>query len=241
MHRGLQKIALGMIGIALVALAGLARAEDRAPWPAVQSNPLVIELYTSQGCSSCPPADMVLDQLADLPGVLALAFHVDYWDYIGWKDPFATPISTKRQKYYRHVLDNRYIYTPQFIIGGDASPNPSNDSLFDRALMDGSDETFVLLGTDEGGIVFPQTDDLGSAADIWLIHFDERHRTKITQGENSGRELTYRHVVREIRYLGDWRGEERRILWPEKTRFGAALIVQNREEGTILGTLVTMN
>ncbi|MAV47505.1 MAG: DUF1223 domain-containing protein [Rhodospirillaceae bacterium] len=241
MHLGARKFAVSMISAWLLAFVSPAQAEDRAPWPAVQSNPLVIELYTSQGCLSCPPADMVLDQLADLPGVLALAFHVDYWDYIGWKDPFATPVATKRQKYYRHVLDNRYIYTPQFIIGGDASPNPANESLFDRDLMDGAGEATLMLTSDERGILFPVTDNLSGPADLWLVHFDERHKTNITQGENAGRELQYRHVVREIRHLGDWHGEERLLHWPEKVRYGAALIVQNREEGTILATMFTMN
>ncbi|MAW53638.1 MAG: DUF1223 domain-containing protein [Geminicoccus sp.] len=241
MQLRLSNKALGLIWVLILAFTGPVSAEDRAAWPAVQSNPLVIELYTSQGCSSCPPADMVLDELAGIPGVLALAFHVDYWDYIGWKDPFATALSTKRQKYYRHVLGNRYIYTPQFIVGGNASPDLNGESLFDRDLIEGSEETDVILVTDEQGIRFPQTDALRNVADVWLVHFDEQHRTQIVAGENAGRELGYRHVVRDIRYLGDWRGEERMLRWPEKIRFGVALIVQSREDGTILATLVAMN
>ena len=215
------------------------KAEGGKPWTSVQTNPLVIELFTSQGCSSCPPADVVLDQIADIPGVLGLAFHVDYWDYIGWKDPFATSVSTKRQKYYRHVLGNRYIYTPQFVIGGNASPDPSSGSLIDRDSIR-APKTQIMLKVTDAGILMPLTGDLPNAADIWVVHFDERHETEITKGENAGRELGYRHVVREIQYLGDWRGQERLVAWPEKQRFGVALMVQDRDEGTILATLVAM-
>ena len=172
-------------------------------------------------------------------GALMLAFHVDYWDYIGWKDPFATSVSTKRQKYYRHVLGNRYIYTPQFVIGGNASPDPSSGSLIDRDSIR-APKTQIMLKVTDAGILMPLTGDLPNAADIWVVHFDERHQTEITKGENAGRELGYRHVVREIQYLGDWRGQERLVAWPEKQRFGVALMVQDRDEGTILATLVAM-
>lgn len=239
MHLWLQKIGVGFAALLMV-LGATARADDAAPWPSVQTNPLVIELYTSQGCSSCPPADEVLDELADIPGVLGLAFHVDYWDYIGWADPFAMANATNRQKYYRHVLGNRYIYTPQFVIGGNASPDPSQGSLFDRDLLSSPVEG-IMLKTSERGILIPTTQGLRSPADLWLVHFDERHHTKITDGENAGRKLGYRHVVREISHLGDWRGEERLLSWPKKPRFGAALIVQSRAEGTILATLVAMD
>ena len=240
MHLGLQKIAACTVGALLFLFFAVgAKAEDGKPWPSVQSNPLVIELYTSQGCSSCPPADLMLDQISYIPGVLGLAFHVDYWDYIGWKDPYALAVSTKRQKYYRHVLGNRYIYTPQFVIGGNASPDPSSGSVFDRDLIAGP-ENRVTLSVSKSGILFPATEGLGTPADVWLIHFDERHKTSITDGENAGRQLGYRHVVREVQYLGDWRGQERLLEWPIKLRFGAALLVQDRRQGTILATLVTM-
>ncbi|MDA8602932.1 DUF1223 domain-containing protein [Alphaproteobacteria bacterium] len=239
MHLRLQHIAKWAFGALMLAFAGGAHAEGGKPWTSVQTNPLVIELFTSQGCSSCPPADIVLDQIADIPGVLGLAFHVDYWDYIGWKDPFATSVSTKRQKYYRHVLGNRYIYTPQFVIGGNASPDPSSGSLIDRDSIR-APKTQIMLKVTDAGILMPLTGDLPNAADIWVVHFDERHETEITKGENAGRELGYRHVVREIQYLGDWRGQERLVAWPEKHRFGVALMVQDRDEGTILATLVAM-
>lgn len=203
----------------------------------------LVELYTSEGCHSCPPAEKWLNKLrADKrlwSSVVPVAFHVDYWDYIGWKDPFAHPLSTNRQKYYRHVLDNRYIYTPQFVIGGDWSPENGDESLFSQDLVD-SKSGKLMLATNDDGIQVPSYSDLSGPADVWLVHFDRWHSTSITAGENAGRELGYRHVVREIKHLGDWRGEERFLNWPKKTRYGAALIIQNRAEGSILATLVTM-
>ena len=240
MHLRLQHIAMRAYGALMLALASAAQADDAKPWASVQTNPLVIELFTSQGCSSCPPADLVLDQLADIPGVLGLAYHVDYWDYIGWEDPFATAVSTKRQKYYRHVLGNRYIFTPQFVIGGDVSPDPSSGSLIDRDAIR-PPQAQVMLKVNDAGIVMPLTNELANPADVWVVHFDEHHKTEITKGENAGRELGYRHVVREVQYLGDWRGQERLVGWPEKRRFGVALMVQDRDEGTILATLVAMD
>ena len=86
--------------------------------PAVADGPVVVELYTSQGCSSCPPADAMLHDLAARPDVIALALHVDYWDYIGWVDEFADPAYTRRQKQYAQVAGNPSVYTPQMVIGG---------------------------------------------------------------------------------------------------------------------------
>lgn len=233
-------LALALTWTLSLGAAAPAVADTAEPWPAVQKNPLVIELYTSQGCSSCPPADKMLHRLADHPGVLGLAFHVDYWDYIGWKDPFAHAHSTNRQKYYRHVLQNRYIYTPQFIVGGDWSPERGNTAMFDQDVID-KKSGHLMLTTDKNGIGVPSYDGLDGPADVWLMHFDRWHSTKITSGENAGHELGYRHVVREIKHLGDWRGEARTLRWPEKSRYGAALIIQDRAAGTILATLVTMN
>ena len=113
------RLVLGLgLALAPVSMAPTAGAQIWGPWPTFQINPLVIELFTSQGCHSCPPADMELEHLSDMPGVLGLSFHVDYWDYIGWADSFAQPGFTKRQKSYAAAAGERMVYTPQFVVGG---------------------------------------------------------------------------------------------------------------------------
>ena len=198
----LVRLALGyglglLLALAPVGMAPAARAQNSVgassgPWPTVQINPLVVELFTSQGCHSCPPADQELERLADMPGVLGLSFHVDYWDYIGWRDPFASPNATNRQKYYRHVLAKRYIFTPQFVVGGNWSPEGPT-SLLDQDLMRYKGDP-IMLSTDQDGIYLPETGALGGIADLWLVHFDHRHETEIRAGENAGRTLSLIHI-----------------------------------------------
>ncbi|MEC8710582.1 MAG: DUF1223 domain-containing protein [Pseudomonadota bacterium] len=231
-------LALASVSLVSVSMAPTAGAQIWGPWPTFQINPLVVELFTSQGCYSCPPADMELEQLADMPGVLGLSFHVDYWDYIGWRDPFASESATHRQKYYRHVLAKRYIFTPQFVVGGNWSPD-GRTSLLDQDLMAYKGDP-IMLKTDQDWIYLPETRGLNGIADLWLVHFDHRHETDIRAGENAGRTLAYRHVVRDIKHLGDWRGENRRIAWPPRTGYGIALLVQHRGDGTILASIAHM-
>ena len=166
-------LALAPVSLVSVSMAPTAGAQIWGPWPTFQINPLVIELFTSQGCHSCPPADMELEQLADMPGVLGLSFHVDYWDYIGWRDPFASEAATHRQKYYRHVLAKRYIFTPQFVVGGNWSPD-GRTSLLDQDLMAYKGDP-IMLKTDQDWIYLPESRGLNGIADLWLVHFDHRH------------------------------------------------------------------
>ena len=107
---------LKKLALVLVVAAGLGAAA--VPAVAGEGALNVVELFTSQGCSSCPPADALLADLADRDDVLALSFHVDYWDYIGWKDPFASPQYTQRQRVYSQVFGKRYVYTPQMVVNG---------------------------------------------------------------------------------------------------------------------------
>ena len=190
---------------------GLAAAEDLSAdgLPDVK-RPVVVELYTSQGCSSCPPADALAGELAQLPGILPLSFHVDYWDYIGWKDPFATPENTKRQQQYARKLANRYVYTPQMVIDG------SYDAVgFRRGEVFAAIESAAAAQSDlelsldaaTGRLTVPAGEAPSGGATLWLALYDNEHTTAIGSGENAGRKLSYFNVVRDLRVLGTWTGE----------------------------------
>jgi len=122
---GARRSALVALGLLVLAGSGAVSSFETASAGVIDEGvlsnlqrPIVVELFTSEGCSSCPPADRVAGELADIPGVLPLSFHVDYWDYIGWKDPFASPLYSDRQRDYAHQLSLRYVYTPQMVVEG---------------------------------------------------------------------------------------------------------------------------
>src|SRR6516164_10851500 len=118
----------------VVAGAALAAAILGAALPALAETPVVVELFTSQGCSSCPPADAYLGELAARKDVIPLAFHVDYWNYIGWADPFATKQMTQRQRDYQRALNQRYVYTPEMVVNGEAHEVGSDRHGIDRLI-----------------------------------------------------------------------------------------------------------
>src|SRR6516165_12456796 len=167
-----------------------ARAGDR---------PILVELFTSEGCSSCPPADALLAELARRPDVLALSFHVDYWDRLGWKDPFSSPAATERQERYAQLLRLATVYTPQMVVDGKWQAVGSDHAEVKRALDaagHGVAEVPVSLAIDRGLAQIK----LGAAGDpvsgaVLLIGFDRRHVTAVQRGENSGRTLAHVDVV----------------------------------------------
>ena len=212
-------------------LATATRAEDKAP--------LVVELFTSQGCSSCPPADRYVAELAEREGVLALSFHVDYWDYIGWKDPFSSPENTRRQRAYANRFHLRYVYTPQVVIDGVSQFTGSDRDAIETALASHAKHRPQLplaLERDTGGLVatLPQVWEC-AACDLWLVAFDREHMTPIKRGENAGKTLTNRNVVRELRHLGTWHGEARSIPVPTPQQGEvAAVLLQTQATGQIV-------
>jgi hypothetical protein len=172
---------------------------------------VVVELYTSQGCSSCPPADALLAELADQPGVLPIALHVDYWDYLGWADAFANPRFTERQKAYARAEGSRMIYTPQMIVGGVhrieghdaedvraalgahvAAPDPVTLTLQRQG------DTLTITASAEPPLTTP--------ARIQLIRYTPEQTVEIGHGENAGQTITYRNIVTSWEVLGDWPG-----------------------------------
>jgi hypothetical protein len=209
--------------------------------------PVVVELFTSQGCSSCPPADALLGELAQLPGVVALAMHIDYWDYIGWKDPYANPELTKRQQGYAKRLAQRYVYTPQMVIDGRVHVVGSQRRKVFAAIEKAASARKALqvsFSPDNGGkIVIPAGHAPDDGATVWLAIYDGVHETDVRKGENAGQAIRNVHVVRELVDLGTWTGEAMEIPLDLSDaaamgRAGCAVLVQQGRTGPILGATV---
>lgn len=226
--------------LALAAAAALACAARPA---AAQIQGPVVELYTSQGCSSCPPADALLGELARRDDLVALSFHVAYWDYIGWKDTFAVPANAERQKRYAETLKARRVYTPQMVIDGAAHEVGSDRAAvlaeIDRARA--RPRLDVSLRREDGHVVLrlPAGPADGDAT-IWLARYDDARQVEIERGENRGRTVTYHNVVREISSLGVWSGEPVEVTLSEAQLArdggtGCAVIVQQGMYGRVLG------
>ncbi len=206
--------------------------------------PIVVELYTSQGCSSCPPADELLGELAGHPGVIALSMHVDYWDYIGWKDPYADPQLTARQRDYARNLGLRYVYTPQMVIDGRHDvAGLRRGRVLETIEKAGRQPKPVAVKFEDGKIVISGGENPPGGATVWLAAFDGKHQTEIPRGENAGRTLEYHHVVREMTKLGTWRGGAMEIDFDmaaaaAEGRDGCAVIIQQGKGGPILGAAI---
>jgi hypothetical protein len=232
----------GLRAVAIAVVVALApRGDARADPPA---QPVLVELFTSQGCSSCPPADAFLADLAERPDVLALSYHVDYWNYIGWADPFSSPEATERQRAYGKTLGSPVVYTPQMVIDGRRDAVGSHRATVEQAIAAASSVRRVALtitGDAASGyrVALPATA-LDATAGIRLVLYDRRHETTVTRGENIGRTIENRNVVRAIVELAAWDGAATEIplaLDPALTagHDGCAVIVQQGEAGPVLG------
>jgi hypothetical protein len=196
----------GALGVcAIVAIIRPAHADPRA----------VIELFTSQGCSSCPPADKILGELAKDPSVIALSMPIDYWDYLGWKDTLADSRFSARQKAYSQVRGDREVYTPQVVVNGSAHVIGSDRAGIESAIdaTEKSDGvmsvpvTMTQSGKEISVSVAAST--RGPAArhgEVWICSISKAVPISIGRGENSGRQVTYHNVVRNLLKVGDWNG-----------------------------------
>jgi hypothetical protein len=180
--------------------------------PSVAEPVVVIELYTSQGCSSCPPADEFVAMLASDPRILPLALHVDYWDYIGWADKFASPQFTDRQRDYARAIGSRTIYTPQLIIGGTDriegfSPQETSDRL--RAHLALEPEITLTVQREGDRVVIRALADppLEGAVRVQLVRYKPEETVLIERGENAGKTITYHNIVTSWQRLDDWSGQ----------------------------------
>jgi len=174
-------------------------------------NPVVVELFSSQGCSSCPPADRMLARLAQRDDVIALALHVDYWDYIGWKDSFAQPAFTARQKGYAYAAGQRSVYTPQIVVNGlDHVMGANSMDVMDRirAHQDQRSPVAVRLSRASGSLLVEAdaAKPVGSM-EVFLVRYRPSASVRVARGENAGRTLDYANVVTEWSLLGRWPGD----------------------------------
>jgi hypothetical protein len=214
-------------------LAAFAALSARAAG-ASAAGPVVVELFTSQGCSSCPPADRILSELARRPGVLALSHHVDYWDRLGWKDPYSSPEATKRQRDYARALGLRTIYTPQMVVDGRIDVVGNDPAAIARALARVQASPPVALSlTRAGGELALR----GPAARLRRIDFlPEARATRVLAGENKGRALAHANVVVRLGAPFDWPGGETRA--PVESNLSTAFLAEG-PDGRVLGAAWT--
>ncbi|MBA2401953.1 MAG: DUF1223 domain-containing protein [Bradyrhizobium sp.] len=195
----------GALGVcAIVAIIRPAHADPRA----------VVELFTSQGCSSCPPADKIIGELAKDPSVIALSMPIEYWDYLGWKDTLADARFSARQKAYSQMRGDRDVYTPQVIVNGSANVIGSDRAGIDSAIQSTQKTsgvmsvpvTMTLSGKQINVSVAASKAATSAHGEIWICSVSKAVPISIGRGENRGREVTYYNVVRNVLKVGDWNG-----------------------------------
>jgi hypothetical protein len=194
----------------LIASLGLIAGLFPALAAAAAERPVVVELYTSQGCSSCPPANAYLNELSkERRDVLPLAFHVTYWDRLGWKDPYSLQAATDRQDRYGHRFGDGS-YTPEIVVDGTTglvgSRRAEVGSAIENAKRKSLTAAAVSVAKDGGDRVSIQVGSGKGTGKILLIGFDHDHTTAIGRGENGGRTLQEANIVRSIRPVGQWSG-----------------------------------
>lgn len=197
---------------ASLSLFAVAAASVAAP-PAV--GPVVVELYQSQGCSSCPPADAILNALADRQDVIALNFAVTYWDRLGWKDTFAKPVYTAQQWDYAHANGRSNVSTPQMIVGGNTAIVGNRAVEVDQVIARARrTRTGPAILVNENTVDIP-AGKITAAATLWLVRYDPRTiQVAIRAGENGGRTIPHRNIVRDLVPLGVWTGAAKRFTLP---------------------------
>ncbi|MGB7263586.1 MAG: DUF1223 domain-containing protein [Albidovulum sp.] len=229
----MRQIWMAALGLWLGA-TGATLAQNQA------DSPVVVELYTSQGCSSCPPADEVLSKLAKRDDVIALGLHVDYWDYIGWKDAFADPAYSKRQRAYARVAGARTVYTPQMIVGGMDHMIGSRPAQVEKLIRryTAKPATVALKLTRTGDRLLVNAQAIGNVPKgslVQLVRYEPSSRVEIRRGENAGRSIDYANIVTSWKSVGEWDGGSDLSL--DVKADGAAplvIIIQEPGPGAIL-------
>lgn len=229
--------------------AGQAVAQTMGAGGSAGSKPkAVLELFTSQSCSSCPPADALFKSYAERKDLVALTFNVDYWDYLGWKDTLAAPKNGERQRAYSKARGDGMVYTPQIVINGGAHVKGSDRQAIDKAIEKsarefGDAQIPVRMREEKGQLVIEAGEDRSGAASnatIWLAIVQKHGEVTIRQGENSGKKLAYSNVVREMTSVGMWNGrsatirlDRQSIMRPDTE--ACAVLIQKGQGGPIIG------
>lgn len=215
---------------ALCLLTANANADD---------NVVLVELFTSQGCSSCPPADKNLAALAERDDVIALSLHVTYWDYLGWRDTFGRDEHTKRQVAYRDAMGARVIYTPQVIVHGTTDVPGHRGEAIDRAIDAArtAPTAASLSIVNQGGMVkavLTQAE-LSEKCTVWMASYSKSQTVQIKRGENAGRKITYHNVVTKLMRVGTWDGSPEQVALPSPGEGeGIAVWLQDDRTGRVL-------
>ena len=205
---------------------------------------VVAELFSSQGCKSCPAADRLLGEIRSMPGVLALTFHVDYWDYLGWKDTLASPEFSQRQYDYAKARGDMDVFTPQMIVNGE-KPMVGSQRSEVFAVLSQSRKAHWSASLDIANTAKEMVIEIGAGetseeATLWVMPVIDRTTVKIEKGEMAGREVTYNNVVRKLVPAGVWKGEAARIVLPKEGLMppgatACVALLQQGKAGPILG------
>jgi hypothetical protein len=223
-----------------LALALLAPLVSFGPAAASARTPVVVELYTAQGCASCVEANTYAAELTERPGVLVLTFPVDYWDYLGWADTFAKPEFDERQKAYVAKLSLREPYTPQVVVDGRAQAGGRKTEQVDKLIREAA---HAPRNPPDMRFIGPRRVDVGSGrvprggAEVWLVRYDPTEQeVAVKSGDNRGQTITYKNVVRELKRLGPWRGRPTAYRLPKTKEDGldTAVLVQAARGGRVL-------
>jgi len=231
----MRRIALILL-LLLAAPFGASKAVARP-----SAAPVVVELFTAQGCSDCPEANQLLMRLADQPDVIALTYAVDYWDYLGWKDTFARPEFAARQRAYRKAMKLRDVYTPQIVVDGKrqltaVEADEVEAAVREEARRDIFQPDMQFMGRDRvaiGSGAVPR-----GGATVWMVRYDAHvQEVEVRRGENRGQTVRHGNVVRELTRLGAWRGRPAMFRLPRTalTELKTVVLLQADRTGAVLG------
>ncbi len=222
----------------LAAVALLSAAKPAFPASADGRNLTVVELFQSQGCSSCPPANANVIALSDRPDLLTLSFGVTYWDHLGWKDTFASPQYTARQWDYARAFHRNSVFTPEVVVNGRADVVGQDRGELEALIhREAPKPTAPAISIANDRVQISSSNISATNADVWLIRYDPRiEQVPIARGENGGRTLPHKNVVKELVKLGSWSGKAETFAIPQTPRGGlrAAVLVQQGPGGVIV-------